>query len=208
MPGSAGAATVVYGAGDFTAWGAEAFIGSVGGQVVSIEATGGNPDGNLRVTTATNSETFTAHFDPAFVHDPSQGEIAYISASIEYRVVFAFDQGQGFSSLLLEQGGSYFHPGGGITGPLVDGTWRTFEIVDAHSGNFGRLAGTGTLDFTPSGAPIRVGFWTGNSGGNGIEVRYDNWTASITQVPAPPALVAALTAFGVLPGRLRRRVPA
>lgn len=205
LASGARAAPLEYGAGDFSAWSSQTFLGFVGGQVVSPQASGGNPGASLLVTTVTNAATFTGHFDPAFVYDPANGAIASISASLDYLNVSSFGQGHGGSALLLRQGASWFYAGSFLTGSTVDGTWRTTSVSNATAVQFARLAGSDTLDFSSAGAPITLGFWTANESGNGITVRYDNWTASVTAVPAPPAVMLMATAVAGLAGwRVRR----
>lgn len=203
--GQAGAATLTFNAGDFAGWAAETFSGVNQGQAVVAEATGGNPGANLRVTTVTGGDTFTGHFDPAIVLDPATNPIAAIAASLDYQVLAAFGDGHGVGLILLEQAGSFYYAGGFVTGSLVSGTWNTASFLADDITDFIRLAGTGTLDLGASGTPIRLGFWTGNSGGNGISVRYDNWSATVNPVPAPPAFVLTLTAMAAAAGWSRRR---
>jgi hypothetical protein len=200
----AGAATLTFDAGEFAAWTAETFIGVNLGQTVVPEATGGNPDANLRVTTVTGGETFTGHFDPAIVLDPAANPINAIAASLDYQVLSAFGDGHGVGLILLEQAGSFYYAGGFVTGSLVSGNWNTASFLADDLTDYVRLAGVGTLDLGPGGAPVRLGFWTGNFGGNGISVRYDNWSATVNPVPAPPAFVLTLTAVAAAAGWSRR----
>jgi hypothetical protein len=202
---SAGAATLTFGTGDFAGWTRETFRGVADGQTVVNEATGGNPGANLLVTTVTGAETFTGHFDPAIVLNPSLDTIQAISASIDYLVVSSFGDGHGVGLILMEQAGSYYYAGGFTSGSLVDGIWKTFSVNSAGIDQFIRLTGSGSLDFGASGGPIRLGFWTGNSAGNGIAVRYDNWNVTVNPVPAPPAFVLTLTAVAAAFGWSSRR---
>lgn len=200
------AAQIIFADGDFTGWIAVTTVGPGNGQTEVRQTTGGNPDAFLSVTTVTNSQTFTGHFLPTFVYDPAGGAIEFIETSIDYRNIASFGQGHGVFTLLLEQAGSYYADGSFLSGS-TNFDWQSQAPVTSFAGSFSRLAGTGTLDFSVNGAPITVGFSTGNEGGNGINVGYDNFRAVInaSEVPVPAVAWLLAPAFGLMTPWARRR---
>lgn len=203
--GPAHASSIVFADGDFSTWTAQAIVGGVGGQTAAPQAVGGNPDAFLAVTTMTGAVTFTAHLNPAFVYDPSLGAIDFIEASLDFRNIDSFGQGQGVYTVLVEQAGSYFVAGNFITGSSVF-TWQSRSMSQYAPADFVRLAGNGSLDFGTTGAPITLGFVTGNDGGNGIRVGYDNFRAVVVSGSVPEPATAWYLAVGAAAlAALRRR---
>jgi len=77
---------------------------------------------------------------------------------------------------------------------LTAAHFRTWSNVNAHP------------DFSASGAPILLGFATGNDNGGSTLSRaagFDNWSMTVTQVPEPStAVLLGIVGLGLL---VRRR---
>lgn len=189
-------------------WTATIATGPIDGQTAVQIADGGNsgtnPDPFRSVTTNTNSLVSTAHTNSAYVYDPSTGAITSLDFSIDYMNISFFGQGQSFG-LAVEQDGIFYTAGGDITGP-GGFLWNTFVREDIEAVDFQRADfSPGTPDFSSTGNPITFGFRTSNSGGNTIEVGYDNWSVTIHAIPEPGSLsILALTALGLLSVRRQR----
>ncbi len=200
VSGFAQAATITFSDGDFDLppWSSMTISGASGGQTSLQESTDGNPGFFLSVTTVTNAPTSTAHVNDAFVYDPALGAIATIDVSLDYRNINSFGQGHGVSAVFAIQDGNVFSAANFITGSS-DFSSQTFSATGLTPASFS--SGSGQLDFSANGAPIAFGFLTSNSGGNGINVGYDNYSVSINTIPAPaalPLLASALAAFAWL----------
>jgi hypothetical protein len=75
--------------------------------------------------------------------------------------------------------------------------------------DFTAVSGSGSINFSAAGAPIRFGFITSNSNGSGggsyfNEVAYDNFNVRIVQVPAPCWTGIACSAMMTAASRKRR----
>jgi hypothetical protein len=147
---------------------------------------------------------------PGLEVDPSvSGAIASIDVSFDFRPISAFGDGQAFG-LALHQGGKYFFASTGISGSQPN-AWQSESQPGLVAASFVAPDG-GTLDFSPSGGPIRVGLYTGNVGGAGITIGYDDFVVTVNLADPPnrvpePALgvlfaIAGLAAAGM--GALRR----
>lgn len=203
---SAQGAEVTFADGEFSDWTSSAIFGPPNGQVSSAESSGGNPGDFLSVTTVTNDGTITGHFNPSFVYDPAGGAINSIEASLDYRNITSFGAGHGVGPIVLEQNGSFFEAGSFTTG-ASNFSWQTFGPTSFGPGDFTLLSGSGVLDFSILGAPIALGFRTANTGGDTINVGFDNFSAAldVTAVPVPAGLPLLATAIGVLVAARRRR---
>lgn len=171
-------------------WIATVVSGPANGQTATQIADGGNsgttPDSFRSITTNTSQGVRTAHIDANNDLDPSVGAITGIDYSIDFQNISYFGQGQRVQFLVV-QAGSYYVDAGTITGP--GGTNWTNLSNSLVAADFTLVSGTSQPDFTTSGSPIMFGFATSNSGGNSIEVGYDNWSATITTVPEAGSLV-------------------
>ncbi len=154
----------------------------IGGQTWTQEADGGNsgtsPDPCRSVTTVLNLTTVTAHLHIAFIVDPAATPVAAIDFAIDAKAFAAFGEGMAYGFAAM-QDGEIFMFGGTITGSSAASfQWSTHSIettADALPG----------LDFSPSGSPIQFGFYTGNTGGAGITVGYDNFAVTVTGAGCP-----------------------
>lgn len=200
---SANAATITFSDGDFALppWSSMTLDGAVGGQTSFQDSAGGNPGSFLSVTTVTNAVTFTSHTNADFVYDPAQGAISSIDIALDYRNISSFGEGHGVSAVLAVQDGNVFVAVGFITGSS-DFNWQTISAIGLSADSFFLRTGSGDLDF--NGAPITFGFETRNSGGNTINVGYDNYSLSLHTIPLPAGLPMLASALAVL-GWLRRR---
>lgn len=206
---AAQAATVVLSDGDFDTWVATPLAGFGVGQTAAVQPTGGNPDAFYAVTTTTGGVTVTHHLSPGMTYNPAAGAIESILFSIDFNAISAFGQGQSIA-FLASQGGSMFVVDATVTGSNSAAGWQsktTGPVIDPAA--FSRDSGTGTLDFSATAAPITFGIRTANSGGNGITIGYDNFSATLTVedstvVPLPAPLGLALFGVGAL-GLVSRR---
>ncbi len=211
------AGTIVFSSGDFSGWSiGAAFPGSYTAQNASVQATGGNSDSYLLVQTTTNDITHTAYFNPLFTFDPSPGAtITGLDLDVDVRTFAGTIHSY---AIAVQQGGQTYVSGG--TTPISYGSWTRVNFsafldplywygVNAtppHQ-NY-RLDSIGGPDFGPGGAPITFGFYTGNWGGLGITVGYDNFSLTVTTStpvvepppPPPPAPVpdSATTGLALL----------
>ena len=215
VAGQASAATLSLTDSTFAGWSIEAIVGSPGFQTGSQQPdggnTGGNPDPFWQVTTTTNELVYSMSSGPGLEVDPSvSGAILSMDVSFDFRPISAFGQGHAFG-LALQQGGQYFYAITGISGSQST-DWQNESQAGLVAANFVAPNG-GTLDFSESGGPIRVGLLTANQTGAGITIGYDNFAVTVNLADPPdrvpePALgvlfaLAGLSAAGV--GALRRR---
>lgn len=205
------AGTIVFSSGDFSDWSiGAAFPNSYTAQNASVQATGGNSDSYLRVQTTTNDISHTAYFNPLFTFDPSPGAtITGLDLGVDVRT---FAGSIHSYAIAVQQGGQTYVSGG--TTPISYGSWTRVNFsafldplywygVNAtppHQNH--RLDSIGGPDFGPGGAPITFGFYTGNVGGLGITVGYDNFSLTVTTSttvvePPPPAVVSDTSATGL-----------
>jgi hypothetical protein len=93
-------------------------------------------------------------FDPAV-----SGALTTLSATFSYKVISGPGLGIG---LMARQGNNYF-----LAGYIVAnvGGWTTLSTGALTAASFARLSGTGTLNFSATGAPIEFGYFTANSSG-------------------------------------------
>ena len=183
-----------------------------GSQVAFQVADGGNsgtiPDPFREVETTSSSLIYALHTNSAFVVDPSLMLILSIDFSIDYKNIYYFGQGQSLQ-VGLEQGGDYYRAAYTITGPGGN-SWNTYAASSLVASDFTPVVGSGSSgnpDFSASGAPITFGFVTDNSGGNGIRVAYDNFSATANVIPEPASLIiwSLLGALGITVGWWRNR---
>lgn len=171
--------------------------------------TGGNPAEARRVTLTRSAaeanifalnlfgNTTATRYVPA-----TQGAIASVSFTVDAR----FISGAAGHALYvgLRQGSSNF-----ISAPLglvsSDGTWATYATSGLTALDFANVNGSSSVDFSASGAPIRVGFaaaFGANATGSYV-VDYDNFRVDVNQVPSP-AGASVLAGSLVILARRRR----
>lgn len=212
-------ADVILSDGTFTSsnWALETFSANgTGGTVVANQlASGGNPGQARSVTNTTGSgpdntiyglhrygTTNSTRYEPVI-----QGAII----SVDFSIDFAFRSGIGGQghglALGAKQGTVIFAAGATVTGS--SSAWNSYSVSGLTAADFTAVSGTGSINFSAAGTPIRFGFVTSNSNGSGgasyfNEIAYDNFNVRIVQVPAPSwAGIASFTALGVA---CRRRV--
>ena len=152
--------------------------------------TGGNP-GQFRQTDQSmnpGESIILVHTRAAAVYDPSaSGALGMVNGSFNVKFVAgSTGTSQVAYRLALEQGDSLYMssdyvvalgPGNGLPGE-----WQNFSLSGLTASNFSRISGSGTLDFSASGAPITFGYMTTNtanvtsvSTSSGI----DNWSVTL-----------------------------
>jgi|SRR5580693_5433343 hypothetical protein len=160
--------------------------------VVTVPS-GGNPGAYRQTVHVIGNGTVlrVAHLNLAAIYAPSaEGSITGID--------FTFDADHFFSpgavryTLLLFQAGNYYS-----SVPFDDvfpGGWLTFQHQGLAATDFTKVAGSGANlpDFSPSGAPITLGFMTANSDPHSPPGSYttvsgiDNWAVQVHFVPPVP----------------------
>ncbi len=194
--------------GDWTGWTARDIGPATGPQTITVQTSGGNPGNWLEVETTTTAATNKAHFDPALVYDPSGGAILALDFGIDTIILQATNPDGMAFALLAEQGGSLFYAPPAVTGSSATG-WVSYADTGLMDGHFELYEGSGTLDFSTSGAPIAFGLRTGNNLVTGTRVGYDNFsvTLDIAPIPVPATLPLVLAGVGALALASRRRTP-
>lgn len=209
-------ADVVLSDGTFTPtnWGLETFTANgTGGTVVASQlSSGGNPGQARRVTNTTGSgpnntiyglhrygTTNATRYEPV-----NQGAIASVDFSIDFVFLSGVGgQGQGLS-LGAKQGTVVFAAGSTVTGSST--AWTSYSVTGLTAADFTAVSGSGSINFSATGAPIRFGFITSNSNGGTTsyfnEIAYDNFHVRIVQVPGPSWIALSC---GTLMVSVRRR---
>jgi hypothetical protein len=212
-------ADVIFSDGTFDSgdWGLETFSSGGSGGTVSASqlASGGNPGQARSVTNTTGNGAGNAIFglhrygttNTTRYELGTQGAIA----SMDFSIDFAFRSGvggQGHGLMLgAKQGSVIFAAAATVTGSFTG--WSTYSVTGITAADFAAVSGTGNINFSLSGAPIRFGFITANSNGSGgapyfNEIAYDNFLVRVVQVPSPSATaLAALTAASLAKRRRR-----
>src|ERR1043165_6897288 len=181
-------------------WGTDLVNIGGAGSMVASQVSGGNPGFCRRVdqTPGPNSgdaiyalhrfgTTMATRYDPA-----TQGAIVSLSFLIDY----VEEVGAGATThqilyVAAKQGQTVFiGPGIDTHGALVNFQTLTANALTAT--NFTAVGGSGTLDLSSAGQPIRFGFATAVTNSTGAfpsRCEYDNWSVHIVQAPAPGAAV-------------------
>ena len=211
------ATPVVFSDGNFSGWQVgPAFPGTYPAQQISLEPAGGNSGSYWRVTTLTNVVTFTSFFKPLFTYDPSPtGKIDSINFSIDAREFASFLGGMTYGLAVL-QDGQVFASGtstqgqalGGWTSFSGDPSWYTDGFFYAAAGpippgnQYAPNLGI-SPDFSATGSQLTFGFFTGNQGGSGIQVGYDNFRIQLnTSAASVPDEVSTILILGLGLGSL------
>lgn len=208
---SAGA-TVVFNDGVFNDadWTMTAFGFGGGGSAAGVQVVGGgNPEAYRQVTDSVNGfdGTFTAvhgySLSPLMIFNPAvDGAITGIDYSYDY----ATNGAQVGVALALKQHGSYFFSWPSAYS-IVSGGWGSNGHSGLTAADFALSSGSGSLDFSVSGAPIEIGFMTANSTPYYpyiASIGIDNFSVTLraTAVPEPGAMGLLLTAgLGLLARR-------
>jgi len=158
-----------------TDWTMTCFYGNTG-QVARQVPTGGNSGGHSdsfrEVTTITSSDTYNAHLRSDWIVNPGATPIAFVSFSIDFKNFNSFGQGQGFC-VVAHQSGKYYVARLSISGSSNFG-WQTMTAPRLKAADFGTISNPNDHPNFVSGTAVTFGFGTGNTGGNGIVVGYDN----------------------------------
>lgn len=217
---SAAQADVILSDSDFanSNWGFESAFSGLTGNTGSASAAQsvatGNPGNARRVTLTTGTSvgdsiyglsrfgtTNATRYEPA-----TQGPIMSINWTIDARFVTGTFAGAGQAIMLgLKQGTVIYYADYDVTGS--SGAWGTFGGTGITAGDFLRLDGAaGSPDLSATGAPIRLGFISGNGNGGfpySTTVDYDNFSVTVVQVPTPGA--ATLAGLGLRAVARRKR---
>lgn len=189
--------------GDFTHWTFDA----TGTATASREATGGNPDGRLNVTTISGSLVYgTAILTSTATLNALQGAAFDFSVDV-LAGTGSYGAGQAIQ-LLVEQNGTVYGTFLGTTGSHA--TWKTFSSSKGtfEQTAFSRLIGAGPVnpDFS-GGALTRFGFAAGNESSGTLTQYYDNFSLTspaIAPVPEPETYALLLAGLGLVGFAARR----
>jgi len=119
------------------------------------------------------------------------------------------------TAFLLQQGGTFYRAG--VQNVEKGEGWKSISLLALNPADFeeikpGFTFGTSLPDFSSSGAPIRVGYWSANfskNAGNVTQFGVDNFEVTFhsSVIPEPSALallgIGAVSLFGY--GRWRKR---
>ena len=201
MPATAD--TITFSDGTFVdaSWTAQEILDTSAGSANSFGAfqvmTGGNPDKYRRTEHQLIGGSFKVAHLSSFIYAPStQGGIVTID--------YAFDltdfggTGSVAYDLILRQDGT-FYDGPGTLSANSPG-WVANGDVGLTENEFALVIGTGTLDFSASGAPITFGYMTANSATVGQRTSgIDNFSVTLSTssvIPEPGTF--ALLGFGLV----------
>lgn len=188
--------------GDFTNWAFD----TTGTATVSREATGGNPDGHLNVTTLSGSLVYgTAIFTSTATLNALQGESFGFSVDV-LAGPGSYGAGQAIQ-LLVEQNGAIYGNFLDTTGSHA--TWNTFSASGTFDQSaFSRLIGAGPVNPDFSGGTLtRFGFAAGNESSGTLTQYYDNFSLTspaIAPVPEPETYALLLAGLGLVGFAARR----
>lgn len=204
ISGAASAGTLTFtetefGAGSFTS---EKVPGFEAGNQATAQVALGNPDNAVQVTTQDYGAIYFAHFLDGAVLTGVNDQVTSFDFTIDFQFVNGRGDGMAFG-MVIEQGGEYFLDRIFPVTKSNNANWQSFSFNGFTAADFRDMdqfpsstqSGdpVDTADFT-LGSDMRLGFYTANSGGQGISVRYDNVsiTANGVTVPAPVPLPAGL----------------
>lgn len=180
---------------EFTDWHSYPYSGSPQ-QSVLIKTSGGNPNAYLEVATTTDEITYALNYGPSGQYHPGDGRIITIDYSIDIKSFHQVGRGQGFWLLAIQDGNIIYSGGYQDTGNTGEG-WVTRTVSDLSWE-------LGAPGFNQAGGSVVFGLWTGNSGGNGNLIGYDNFQVTLhtdsptSPVPEPSTCLAGLGALGML----------
>lgn len=161
--------------------------GTQGSGSAQVRSTGGNPGSHLRITHAVNAGSSIVGawmYDWAQVVNPSGGAVESIDMFIDTRWVQG-PTSPSISIAIWQNGVDYYSPRMQIP---VSTEWLTIKTPRFRATDFLRRDGLpGNPDFSPTGAPLTVGFRSRmehNLTQRTIYINdYDNWSAIIHFLP-------------------------
>lgn len=194
-------------------WGLDTFTVGAGGTSVGLQTVGGNPGFGRQVTNnlTIGGEVYAMHrygTTMATRYEPIvSGAITSVDFTIDSKWIAGIGGlGHGIT-IGAKQGTVVYRAGFDITGST--GLWETHAASGFTAASFVDLSGgSGTIDFSATGAPIRFGFVVSNGAVNESYtnvVLYDNFRVTVHNVPAP-AGAAVIGLGGLVACRRRRRV--
>jgi len=160
-----------------------------GGSVISQVTTNGTPGNALEIELSLDAAVgFSLIMGVWLWHEPYDPSMSGGFASVRHAedaIYLAPGRGDGHATgVALRQNDSVFTS---LVGFTPNQTWTPIMGCGLIAGDFSRVSGGGSLDFSSSGAPIEVGFYRAISqpsqgGGSGSRTgAIDNW--SLTLVP-------------------------
>lgn len=175
-------------------------------------STGGDPGAYRQTThnyTGPSQSITVGHLGVGDIYDPAGGAITRLDYAFDL-AFFDFPGTGGVPSnavgygALIKQGGQYFTAPSVVT---VSSSWAHFAFSVTAADFTLAGGGVGGPDFSAAGAPIQVGYFTGNgtcctptSTTSGI----DNLRIAVTSVPEPGAWALMILGFGGVGTALRR----
>jgi hypothetical protein len=211
---------VVFSDGTFldAEWTTSVFATGLGGSGGAAQAsTGGNPDffraisiTLVQPTSTTGSRVDVVSIKPTALYDPSsQAGITYVDYSEDAILLDGSGNGHALT-IALEQAGVIYAGLPRLVSP--DLVWTAKSIPGLVATDFIAISGgSGTPDFSTSGAVIAFGFWrafsspTGSSGGTRIG-GIDNWMVTVHSIPEPAS--ALMIGLGIAMICVSRRAEA
>jgi hypothetical protein len=205
-------ADVTYTDGTFnpSVWGFEVVGG--GSSTPSQVASGGNPGAYRQINQSVPANTgwfygFSRYgTNTATRYDPAtQGAISSVDFSIDGRLISTVGGQIPGVGMGIKQGSLVYVQTAFAN--LGNASWGTVASTGLTPADFMCVNGSGTVDFSASGGPLRFGFVTINASFSaqptGGVSEYDNYNVVVHQVPAPGAI--ALVGVGMLAASRRRR---